>query len=162
MIKNADNECKKLFELEDRTSEALLLQFDPKEIITNALYIPNPCEIREIGLEFHRANREALQKRVREGLWAIFQRGSTWNEETECALENYMFKLGEGIEPAWCGKRIEGAWIYGFGDLFRFKQGEREKVERLYQEYWNPEERADFDKIGIILRDKTKQQYERR
>ncbi len=140
-------------ELEYKTCDALLLQFDPEQIIKSDFYIPSPTRIREWTVDF---DRKTLQQSVRDKLWEVLQRGSAWNEPTNCILEDYLLRLG-GI--TWSGRRTEGNWIYMFGDLFRFKEGQREEAQRDYQDHWNEAERKDFDRIGIVLRDKVKVEY---
>ena len=101
-------EWKEQFDLQDRTCDALLLQFDRDYIIKNGFYIPNPHEVRACVMD----QRDGVeQKRVSDRLWDVLQRGSSWNEETDSIFEGYLFRLGGNC---WSGSKTEGEWFYGF------------------------------------------------
>ena len=42
-------------------------------------------------------------------------------------------------------------WFVGYGDLFRFRDGEREKAELRVSNTFSKEELAEFNKIGEII-----------
>lgn len=152
------DEFEKKQELEDRTIEALLLGF--KNPIYEDYNIPRAHEIEQAvgcsladlcgmdkdkkemilngGICWDLHHPERLQERVRQGLQDIF---SGYRDEQN-SLDMYMKTL----------HKLDWIWVYMLGDIFKFKDGDREKAEERVKAYWNAEELRNFQDINEGVR----------
>jgi len=158
-------------DLREITSLSLALQFNPEEKIVFEYYIPDGHIISSsavhalktlCGVEqnfnyfddnvIHLSglgNTKRLQSRTIEGLLMTInpnRRGAS------PFLEEYLsYKSLFGTE-----------WFCMLGNVYRFREGVREKAEEAVKKYWVQVEIEDFDSIGILMRDFAKNKFAER
>ena len=163
---------KNIFELEDRTCDALVTGFLPSQPIqvcyNKPFYIPsssNVCKILEKSLvEICGKKREdhfgrnidwgsidlsgPLNRKVIEGL-----RKSTSPPRDEYSLlDRYLSTCDNPL--------LEHEWIIRFGELYRYREGERKKAIERVNAFWNPVEMGSFRQIYGAMRKHTKELFE--
>jgi len=152
---------KKLYEPNDRTCDALLLQFKEPKIYD--LTIPdgyniyslvviagkimnrkkvNPKEVNCISTNhshcpLKKEYLSKLSKRVSEGISQVLR-----ESRNEYSLL-YIYLCQQEI--------FANEWFFGHGTWHRFRDGEREKAEQRTKNYFNEKELSEFDKIGEII-----------
>ncbi len=135
-----------LFELEDRTMDALILGF--KEPIMEGCTIPSNTMLYDFVEEAVKrtGGRESLQKRVSKGVFGSFSGG---RYDTNLA-DHYLIHNPDVI--SWC-------WFYGIGDVFKFKPGEKEKAEKRVKQFWTQKELKNFERVNAITSELSKKYY---
>ncbi len=150
----------KLYELQDRTIEALLLGF--KKQIIPEYSIPSHSQIEKAtgfairkfcGIDEEREKTfygavvgwqdlkhpEKLQEMVRKGLESVLNHP---DREQMSPLGNYLifYKVYTASE-----------WFAGLGTLHRFRRGEKKKAEERIKSYFNEKEMQNFRQIHKII-----------
>lgn len=140
-----------LCELEDRTIEAILLGFnEPLHPLDKEYVIPSPRRIQDfVGKVIRDTN---LQRRIKEGWKRITMRGVAGPEQSTNCLEDYYM-------PIFGPSKLDWRWFPGSGDLFKFREGEREKAEERAKYYWTTSEINDFLKISVLTQKMAIEHY---
>ncbi len=135
------DDFKCIFELEERTIEALLLGFnEPLHHLYKEYNIPSPHMIEDF---LERVKRKDLQIRVQDGLSKIRMRGTAGPELGTNRLEDYMH--------GWTSHSLIWEWFPCYGDLFKFMSNAREDAEKKMRAYWTSEELKDFQNINGVM-----------
>ena len=138
-------------ELEDRTTEAILLGFnEPLYPFDKTYVIPSPHMIQDFVQKAIRGVN--LQERVDEGWESVTRRGVAGPEQSTNCFEDYFMPLfGQG--------KLDWQWFLGYGDLFRFREDEREKVRESMESYWTQEELRNFQEINKLTQEMAVKYY---
>jgi hypothetical protein len=162
----------KLFELEERSCDALILAYDPCEVLTKAydeiFYIPSKRVVEEsfgfalrniFGSEqgaSHWAdfikwggikNLNKLEKRIHDGV------GEATGGDHEY-LNYFDTYLSMNFNPS-----IQYTWVYMKGDFYRFSKGKREEALDKFEKFWNEKEKSRWNEIHEFMRAYTKKEY---
>jgi len=141
-------------QLVDRTIEAILLGFNKllhphyKDYV-----IPSPRRIQDfVG----KASRDIkLRGRIKEGWERITMREVTGGpEQSTNYFEDYMHGFIQN--------KLDWRFFLGYGDLYKFREGEREKAEERAKSYWTTSEIKNFRKINVITQKMAIKHYRER
>lgn len=164
----------KYVELTSRSCDALVLAYSPKEVLAKNcgrnFYIPSHENVEEaFGFSLRKilgekdginhwadsakwgsvANLNRLEKRIKSGVGEVI-----------CGDSEYQ-TIFEGYLSSSCGN-FESTWIYLKGSLYGFAEEKREIAENKFEEYWNLKEKEKWGEIHKIMREYTKQSFERK
>jgi len=163
------DEWNKVRTLRDKTIKSLVLSFN--EPIFEDYTIPSSYKIgqfaeiairRLCGVDkakekvfmsegvgwFYLKNVEVLQKRVKQGLMDTL--GGPRYEYSSLDLDMI------------CPQYLERVWVFGYGDLYKFLEGERERTEAEFTEFWNLKEQQNFLWMQKIIRSHAKKDIQKR
>jgi hypothetical protein len=157
-----------LIELEDRACDALVLAYNPKEVLgecfSGNFYIPTQGDVEEA---FGVALREVLGKQKGSPHWAD---RVMWNtillDELEERIRKGTFDSINGNPDT---QTLFGNYLlsdlileHGVEELYRFQDGKREVVLKQFEEFWDEKEKARWTLIHHFMRDYTAEQYSKR
>ncbi len=164
-MKAMGTEIRKYIEFGDKTIEALICGFEKPIILDYS--IPSAHNVtcaavyavhklcggvrKEARLEedefgwFYINNKEKIEPKVREGLSSAL--GASRNEDS--FLDVYMIS----------NEKLDYNWFFSYGNLYKFKEGEREDVKKAVREYWKPKEFQNFLIIFALMEDYIKRYF---
>lgn len=110
----------------------------------------NPANARMIEGRnlWHLSGIKTFENRVKEGL----ERALT----TKYPSYNGEIPIISNLTPSYClynDYKFGVEWFFGYGNLFRFRAGEREKAEKNVKEYFNEKEMANFRQLYEPMRE---------
>ena len=168
-------DLKKIFELEDRTCDALITGFLPSQPIqicyNRPFYIPSSndiCILLGISLreilgskkgDYHWwdsvkwntiASSDALNRRIVDSLRKV----TISEKECNSHLDDYLCVISN--------PRLEHEWVSRLGDLFKYRDGEREKAIERVANFWKSEELDSFRQIHEVMKKHTKEMFEKK
>lgn len=155
------------FKLTDRTCDALVLAYLPDQFLGGDFYIPSHHHIKSaLGSSLRKIfgqrrgidimendvvdlagvlNLEKLEPRILDG----FEKTVKW---PSAILENYL-SLFTGID-------FETTFISYKGDLYKFREGRREEALQKFNNYWNEQEKMQWEQIHNFMREFTQKKFE--
>lgn len=161
-------------ELLDRTCEALVLAYQPNQVLARdydrKFYIPSHASIEEAfgyslrsvfgtkeggshwadGVRWNTIdNLDDLEERIKTGSMNVL--GGHPDEQTR--FESYL----SGYSPY-----FEHEWIYLKGDFYRFRQGKRKEALQNFSEYWSEEEGKRWKQLHKFMREYTQKEFEKK
>ncbi len=153
-------DLKKEYEIKCNFCDALLLQF--KKPIRYDLTIPNGYHIYNLFVV-----ADKIMKGGRINKKGIYLMQHDFEYISEKSFPHLSKKVSKGLIDVLRDSRRETSflqdymerrkdifgrdWFFGYGDLFRFRDGEREKAELRVSNTFSKEELAEFNKIGEII-----------
>jgi hypothetical protein len=158
---------KKYCELCDRSCDALVLGYEPTNVLSGRFYVPgvSNCEegfgfaLRKVFGEknglFHWADSvkwatvkdlNRLEPRILRGVQEVVSGDPDYQTE----FDQYFSSLG---------RRFEHHWVFLKGDLYKFIDGEREKAVELFDGFWNETEKNRWREIHGFMREYTANEF---
>jgi hypothetical protein len=168
-------DMEKIFELEDRTCDALITGFLPSQSICNlynqSFYIPSSnyvcillgTSLREIlgskKGDYHwwdsvRWNTIASSDALNGKIVDLLRKVTISEKECNSHLDDYLYVINN--------PRLEHEWVSRLGDLFRYRVGERKKAIERAANFWESEELNSFKQIHEVMRKHTKEMFEKK
>ena len=160
---------KSYFELTDRTCDALVLAYLPDQFLGRDFYIPSHRHIKAaLGSSLRkifgqRRGIDLLEKDV------IDFAGILDLEKLEPMILDGMEKtvkwpntILEDHLSLFTGMYFETTFISYKGDLYKFREGQREKALQKFNDYWNEPEKGKWEQIYNFMREFTKKEFEGR
>jgi len=156
-----------------RTCEALVLAYSPDQPLDRGFggyYIPSCYDIEE-------AFGYALRK-----IYGEQEGGFHWADRvrwvTVANLEQLDSRILEGVRKVICGNpdhqtvfegsfsflhgKFEHHWVFMKGDLYRFREGSRERALEDFRTFWTEVEQRTWERIHVFMREYTIMEYEKK
>lgn len=149
-----------------RTLDAILPAFD-KQIITH-YRIPGDLDemvvqaVHKICGEgsyncgyqgvWMRPDKIAIEKRVFEALKGTFECGKEENSAFDSDMSFACNDLGQ----------LRNKWVYLFGDVYEYEDGEKTKAKERAKRYWSKEDLDEFERVNMVIKQLTKEHYDRK
>lgn len=169
-----DKKYKAFSDLNRRSCDALVLAYNPRQILDSycdrGFYIPSCHGVEEsygVALRKMFGTKEGsghwadavqwatikslskLEKRIEEGVWTVVSGDPDYQT------------IFEGHFSSFSGK-LEHAWIYMKGDLYRFRKGKREQALDDFDKFWNDSEKKQWAQIHKFMREYTREEYKKK
>jgi hypothetical protein len=149
------------FELEGRTCEALVLGFDPTNILIYDFYIPFSSRAQEIirkaipnsygknNFNLEEGRRELGDRLARGSYLSFFDQGFPGPYSDSYTYFTQFF-LGGYLKSS--QRMFSTEWFPEFGNISKFRAGEREKARKRVEAYFNKFELEKIERIQEAMK----------